>query len=65
MLQKYPTFNLVSTKQDHVKWVLRIYFFSEAEYELEKTEKVLQESLNERAVETKKFQEQASQLLYF
>lgn len=65
MHQKYPIFNLVSTKQDHVKWVLRIYFFSEAEYELEKTEKVLQESLNERAVETKKFQEQASQLLYF
>jgi hypothetical protein len=35
-------------------------FLSEAEYELEKTEKVLQETLEEKAAEAKQFQNQAS-----
>lgn len=61
---KVSNFQSCVSKVRLCKWALRIFFFSEAEYELEKTEKVLQETLNERAVETKKFQEQASQLLY-
>jgi hypothetical protein len=38
-------------------------FLSEAEYELEKTEKVLQETLNEKEVEANTLQEQASLVL--
>jgi hypothetical protein len=44
----------------HSLVIVRTFFLSETEYELEKTEKVLQETLNEKAMEANKFQEQAS-----